>query len=236
MNRFTAVAAGALLLSTGCTHDGDWTFRKAMGWDDPKPRVVMPTSKEIAAMPPVPLEISARVENLGRTIIAKNTFTGIDPLFTAIGVAESVLFHRGTEQLFISQGLVEKCQSDAELAAVLCSELGQMVAEKRSAKAVGRDRDPIPDSMTGGTPLYGGGGAYDAARQAELAYHERRFPKDGSRLEAVDAITTARDLLKGAGYSPSELDRVEALLKQSERGEKLRKQMGGSAPAPEWQK
>ena len=57
---------------------------------------------------------------------------------------------------------------------------------------------------------------------------------------AVDDSASMRQMvsftLKNAGYNPLELDRVEPLLKQSERGEQIRKQMGGSAPAPEWKK
>ena len=35
MNRLAAsVACAALLLSTGCMHDGEWSVRNALGWDD----------------------------------------------------------------------------------------------------------------------------------------------------------------------------------------------------------
>jgi hypothetical protein len=238
MNRLAALTAGVtLLFSTGCKTDGEWSVRKALGLDEPSsPRVVKPTAKEVAKIPSAPPDLMARVENLGRKIIAQNTFTGIDPVFFTAGVKENVLFHVGTEQLVISQGLVEMCQSDAELAAVLCSELGQMVIEKRTAKALGRDAGPIPDATAGGGPIFPGGTAFDAGRQVELARHEQQFPKDGSRAAAVDAVSTARELLDHAGYSPLELDRVTWLLKQSDRGEKIRKQFGGTAPAPEWKK
>ena len=209
-------------------------MKKALGWDDtPAARGAMPAPKDV---PPAQLAVAERVEQLGQKIIAQNTFTGIDPLFMAMGVKESVLFHNGTEQLFISQGLVEKCRSDAELAAVLCSELGRMVAEKRTAKAVGRDVDPIADAGYGGGPLFPGGTAYDAGQQANLAFHEKKLPRGVTRPDPADAASTARELLSGAGYNPSELDRVEPLLKQSDRGELLRKQMAGSAPLPEWKK
>ena len=236
MNRLAAVAGVALLLSTGCAHDGEWSVRKALGLEDAPARGPVPTgatAKDTSNLPPADLKTAERVETVGRKIIVQNTFTGIEPLFCTVDVKESVLFHRGTEQLFISKGLVDKCGSDAEVAAVLCAELGQMVAEKRAAKAVGRDVDPIPDATTGGNALFPGGTAFDAGRQADLAYHERKFPKAAS---ATDASATARELLKGAGYSPAELDRVEPLLKQSDRGEKIRKQMGSSAPAPKWEK
>lgn len=234
MKRLAALAASAaVLFSTGCTHDGEWSVNKALGWKEPPGRVITPPPKDV---PKATLAVAERVETLGRKIIAQNTFTGIEPLFMTFGVPESVLFHRGSEQLCISQGLVEKCSTDAELAAVLCAELGQMIAEKRAAKATGHDVDPIPDANFGAGPLFPGGTAFDAGQQANLAYHEKQHPRGAPRPDPVDATNSARDLLKNAGYSPAELDRVEGLLKQSDRGEKLRKQMGGSAPAPEWKK
>jgi hypothetical protein len=187
------------------------------------------------AVPPSKPEVAERVELLGRKIVAQNTFIGIEPMFFTVGVKEQVLFHRGSEQLFISEGLVEKCKTDAELAAVLCSEMGQMVAEKRAAKTVGRDVEPIPDANFGGNNMFPGGTAFDAGRQVEMTLHEKQFPRSANNT-ATDATNAARDLLKGAGYSPAELDRVEGLLKQSDRGEKLRKQMAGSAPPPKWEK
>ena len=93
-------------------------------------------------MPKADLATAERVETIGRKIIAQNTFPGIEPLFHTVGVPESVLFHRGTEELFVSEGLIKKCKTDGELAAVLCSELGQMIAEKKSARRSGRTATP----------------------------------------------------------------------------------------------
>jgi len=239
MNRLTALFAGATLLSSiGCMSDGEFSVRKAIGWDEPTPgragvRVQTPSTKDL---PQANQAVAERVELLGRKIVAQNTFLGIEPLFMTIGIKEDALFHSGSELLYISEGLVERCKSDAELAAVLCSELGQMVAEKRAAKAVGRDVDPIPDATHGAGPLFPGGTAHDAGRQAELAFHERNHPRGAARPDPIDATKTAKELLSGSGYSAAELDRVEPLLKQSDRGEKLKKQMGASAPLPEWKK
>jgi hypothetical protein len=234
MIRLAALTAGvALSLSTGCMHDGEWSVRKAIGWDDPPGNVVKPTNKELAKLPVANQEVARRVEDLGRKIVYQNTFIGIEPMFMTLGVKEAVLFHRGADQLFISEGLVEKCKLDSELAAVLCSELGRMVAETRTAKAVGHDVQPIPDAASGGT-VFPGSTPTDVGRQAEQAMQEHKLPKAGGPAETADAVGTARDLLKGAGYSPAELDRIDSLLKQSDRGEKLKKQLGGgSAPAPE---
>ncbi len=230
MNRLAALAVGASLLgSAGCLHDGEWSVRKALGWDDT-------SNFDAKNVPPAALAVAERVETLGRRIIAQNAFTGIEPLFMTVGVKESVLFHRGSEQLFISEGLVAKCKTDAELAAVLCAELGQMVAEKRAAKNVGRDVDPIKDASHGAGPVVGGGTVIDPGREAELAMHEKRHPRGTNKAAPLDAAVTARELLTGAGFDAADLDRVDPLLKQSDRGEKLRKQMGGSAPPPKWEK
>ena len=230
MARLGALVAGiALLLSTGCAHDGDWTVSKALGWDDEPRSFDMKNPPKATNLP-----VAERVEMLGRKIIVQNTFTGIEPQIFTIGVKESVLFHRSSEELFISEGLVNKCKTEAELAAVLCAELGQMVAEKRAAKMTGRDVDPIRDPGYGGGPVLGGGTPVDAGQQANLAYHEKRYPRGNAGTDAADAAGTARALLKGAGFDPADLDRVEPLLKQSDRGKNLRKQMGGSAPEPSW--
>src|SRR5262245_13764143 len=157
-----AAVVCASLASTGCTTDGEWSVRRVLGWEDPKPRAMK--------WPSASLEVSERVETLGRKIVAQNTFTGIEPLFHTGHVPDAVLFHRGSEELWISEGLVNQCKTEVELAAVLCSELGQMIAEKKVARRAGADRDSFPEV---GVPTGSGlaGGAFDdPARAAERAY------------------------------------------------------------------
>jgi hypothetical protein len=236
MKRLVTLTAGVtFLLSTGCAHD-DWSVQKALGLDV---RNSTPGTKNAVTISPADLKVAERVELVGRKILVQNTFSGLDSaetFFRTIGAKENVLFHDGAS-VVISQGLVEKCQSDAELAAVLCVELGQMLNEKRNAKAVGRAIDPIPDASFGGNTLFPGGTAEDAGRQVEMRLHEKQFPRTANNT--ADATASARELLKGAGYSPAELDRVEGLIKesrQSSRNEALKKQLAGAAPDPTWQK
>ncbi|QJW92619.1 hypothetical protein [Frigoriglobus tundricola] len=232
MNRLAALAAGCALLSIGCVHDGEGSVWKLLTGSEPTNRVATPDPK---ALPPASMKTATRVELVGRKVIEQNTFSGVEPHFMTIGIKETALFHRGANDLIISEGLVEKCGSDAELAAVLCSELAQMVVEKRMSKALNREEEP-PVGANAGTPLFPDGAASEVGKQAGSAPEK---PLRGSgRTERPDAGRIARDLLSGAGYNPMELDRVQPLLKPSERGEKLRKQMGASAPAPEpvWQK
>ena len=229
MKRLVGLAAGAaLLLSTGCKGDEAFSVRKSLGVDDPQPRGVAPQQKDF---PPARVEVAERVNLLGRKLVAQNASAGVEPVFITVGIKEPALFHVGAGQLWVSEGVVDRCATDAELAAVLCAELGKMVAEKRGAAAVGREIDPIPDSAHGAGPVAAGGSPYDAGHLANLAYHEKQFPRGGPDPQAV-----ARELLKGADYSPAELDRVETLLKQSERGKAIQKQVAGPAPAPTWQK
>ena len=130
--------------------------------------------------------------------------------------------------MFISEGLVKLCKTDDELAAVICSELGQMVAEKKAVRRAGAERDSFPaESLPSGPD--------DTGRAAEIAYQERRQKSVASAADPLDAAKQARLLLSTAGFDPALLDRVQPLLKQSDRGAILRKQMSGSAPAPTWQ-
>lgn len=231
MNRLAALAAGCALVSIGCVHDGEGSVWKQLTGSEPKNRVATPAPK---TLPPASMRTATRVELVGRKVIEQNTFSGVEPHFMTIGIKEAALFHRGANDLIISEGLVEKCGTDAELAAVLCSELAQMVMEKRMAKALNREEEPAAGTNTSG-PLFPDGTASEVSKPERPAPQEKSGPP---RVERPDAGRIARDLLSGAGYNPMELDRVQPLLKPSERGEKLRKQMGASAPAPEpvWQK
>lgn len=224
MNRRAALAllTGGACLTTvsGCLHDTAGGITDSLSRDHkPKPSKFSPAS----------LQIAQRVENLGRRIIDQNTFTGLDPLFHTIGVPEPMLFHRGPSELFISEGLVKKCKTEDDLAAVLCSELAQMMAERRTARGVGRDRDTLTDT---GQP----GGAFTASgtQAAELTPGDKL--RDTAAPAPADVTAMGKQLLTGAGFDPDHLDRVGPLLSQSDRGEILRKQLAGSAPAPTWKK
>jgi hypothetical protein len=200
-----AIAAG---LSTGC-------FLPFLD-DSPKEAKIGAASVEHAR----------RVDDLSKRILEQNIFTGIEPVVRVIGVPESVLFHRGVNELFISEGLVKKCKTEPELAGVLCTELGRMMAQKRSAVAVGRTPDPIPEIA-----LPGGRSDASQVREAELALLKRREDQKRAESQSGEA-QLAKDLLKGAGFDPAEFDRVQGMVKQSDRGDAIRKQLSGTAAAP----
>ncbi|HEX4610641.1 MAG TPA: hypothetical protein VH092_20795 [Urbifossiella sp.] len=219
MDRRAALGfACGLLFLCGCVHDGVSSIEKLLGLDDGK----------IAApkVGPASIQTATRVNLLGKKILDQNTFTGLDPLFNTVNIKDAALFHRGPAQLYISEGLVEKCKSESELAAVLCSQLGQMMAEKRRAANVGKDKDGIQ-----GVDLPGANG-FESAKATEIARQDS--PARPFTADEMNAELLARGLLRGAGFDPLELERVQPLLRQSDRGDAIRKQIAGSAPDPKW--
>jgi hypothetical protein len=185
--------AAALACNSGCEllH----VFERPI--EPPGEKIKMPKSPTISAKYTANC---ARVDEVAKYILTMNTFPGIEPVVQTFGVKEPVLFHRGTGELFISEGLVERCKTDEELAAVMCSEMGQMKAEMLAAKRIGPDRE------------------------ADMA------------PSSCDSNALARELLTGAGIDPANLDRVAPLIRDTAKNDGLRKQMAGSAPAPQWRR
>ncbi len=189
------------------------------------------TAQRGPQLPPASLAAAERVERLGRQILARYPFAGIEPLFFTVGVDEPLLFHRGSEQLVISEGLVRRCSSDAELAALLCRELGAMIAEHRLNRRL--DADPIPEVGLPGTSAPAGGAAFDTARAAELARAEQRRQQRHRHLPA-DPAAIAQELLEHAGYPQEVLERVPPLLKEVRRGSAIETQLQQATPPPVW--
>jgi hypothetical protein len=219
--RRTAALGVACLGLTGCFSNGLWE-----GASSRVQKIRTPlTEKQTHAQQVT----GQRVEVLGRQIVTQNTFTGIEPVFHFLGVKDPTLFHKGTEELFISEGLVKKCKTDDELAAVLCSELGKMVAEKRAGIAVGRDSDPL---------LRGPGGKQDVGEDVPgaVAVGVESTPTRAWTKADTDAVKIAEGLLRGAGFDPALLEQVAPLLKEADRHDAIRKQLSAPAAAPVWKK
>ena len=81
---------------------------------------------------PASTDTAARVDTMGRRILAANPGIGGKPMFTTIGAPQSEVFHRGMTDVFVTEGLVREC-TDEQLAAVLCLELAKMVREREAA-------------------------------------------------------------------------------------------------------
>jgi hypothetical protein len=182
------------------------------------------------AYTPAPVETAARVDMLGRRIVAANRERGLEPAFWTIGAPQAEIFHQGTSKIVITDGLAKQCTTDGQLAAVLCSELGKMISEREAAAGV---RARVPERSPPLGPPVGGdhGGAFGAADQlqrAELAkYEQERERKIAvAAASAPDPKTVARDYLVKAGFAPTELEGVASLLKAAGEQNSFAKQLG----------
>src|SRR2546421_2229993 len=119
--RSVPVLSVYLCFLAGCVTDDHKT---AIVADNPfgQPAPVATQSSTSYANPS--LAAAARVDQLGRRLTAANKQAGIQPLFRTIGAPQSEIFHRGTTEIVITEGLVKQCTTDGQLAAVLCVEMG----------------------------------------------------------------------------------------------------------------
>jgi hypothetical protein len=182
--------------------------------------------------PPATQAEARRVDELGKKIVAANKHLNPSLAFLTIGGADEELFHQDAKAIIITEKLSRKCSTDEELAAVLCMELGRMMAE--------RERLTNPQMrQPGGGPsmdvpvgndyrnMYGGP---DQTRLVELTKYDREHRRSCNDLPPPTADVLARAYLAKAGYDPKELDAVAPLLRDAEAHVALERQMTGQAP------
>jgi predicted Zn-dependent protease len=165
-------------------------------------------------LPKGSLEAASRVDSIGRQIRGANPDISVDPLFLTIGSPSVTAFHRGTTEIYVSDGVVQRCKTDGELAAVLCNELAKMTVE---AQAQGKTKPP-PERERPFTPSLHRGGDPDQTQLAEQALFERQNP----RRRPVDAPVEldpgvlAKDYLTKAGFAADDLAKAGTLIRQAE--------------------
>lgn len=182
--------------------------------------------------PQAAIDSAARVDQLGRRILAANPQIGLRPYFCAIGSQNEEVFHQSTSKLIITEGLVKQCKSDADLAAILCRELGKMVAEREAlaspAMRTSGQRPPIQVEV--GRDVGGSMRTDDGTELMELARYEKRggrpckYPPDPNVL--------ARIYLKKAGYPEGALDEAAPLFKAADKHSDWEKQMNSGPARP----
>jgi hypothetical protein len=183
---------------------------------------------------PAAAAVGLRVDSLGEKIVKANPQLGSKPSFRTIGVPRPELFHRGVTELYITEGLVKLCPTDAQLAAVLCHELGKMVAE-REALAGPDIRNPdrrAPMEFRGGNA-----GQFDGAdqvRAAELAKFGPSRPRAARPLPLPDPKALARLYLKNAGFAERDLDAVAPQLQAADGNFALEKQLKAKTAVASW--
>lgn len=217
-----------LPFAAGCIHDDKVTVVQ------PGSGPVRTAQMAQVAHAPATEEVASRVALLGRKIVGANEQLGVRPAFICIGVPQPVLFHRlGRDgcEVFVSEGLVRQCQSEGQLAAVLCMELGRVTAERVTLARPARTQLPPepPPALPITRDEAGTFGGADGTRLAELARYDRLRQQASQPVPVAPAPDVlARNYLQRAGFAPTDLQAVASLLRASDQQDaSIEKQMAG---------
>jgi hypothetical protein len=179
---------------------------------------------------PASTEAAARVDQLGRRILAANPQAAARPLFRTIGAPQPEVFHRGTTDVFITEGLVRQCATDGQLAAILCAELGKLVSEREAqTPAAVRRPEHLPPIDTGIGRDTGWGTAPDQTRLRELADYDKVRRERRQAVAPPDPQALARVYLLRAGYHDDDILAAAPLLQGATAHSNFEKQI--TAPA-----
>lgn len=178
-------------------------------------------------------ETAERVDEVGTDLLTATPLGIPDINFYCIGGKEPELFHTDPKTLYISEGLVARCRTDDELAAVLALEMGQMTAEFR--KGVRKQvKEPMPKVAS--APKYDGTTDIDPSRDAYLVHYDRlkQSPADKQNWPTVDPQEIATELLRNAGREPKLLAEVAPLVRDAANGPTARRMTASAAPTWGW--
>jgi hypothetical protein len=178
---------------------------------------------------------TARVTQLGNQLLTANLEIGMRPKFAIYGTENTEIFHTGTHMIHVTDGLVRKCASDGQVAALLAYEMAQMVIEREalaSPKMRTAAKNPPPELVIGNGI---GDREPDESHKAELAQFEKLSKRELVKpLALPDRDTLAQRYLAKAGYDVGELEAVRPLLKEAERTYILEKQIKLSGNLTNW--
>ena len=173
----------------------------------PAPVVQTALRPAINTTPATP-DIAWRVDAVGRKLTESNPEIGLNPRLFATGSPYAEISHRDLSTVYISEGLVRACQNETELASVLASELGRMVAERdRNVPRETRAPEPrLPIALPIGSP--GNAWAADPAYFMEIAKYDREHPRSAQRksLPPPDPGHVAGIILERAGFGRADLE------------------------------
>jgi hypothetical protein len=193
---------------TGCVSDGHGSlaFRNPFETDrGPDPN----------KLPPASTLAATRVNSVGSAIMAKNSDAlGIKPVFFTMGVKEVEISHNKSGMVILSEGLVDRCPTDTELAAAICHELGKLAADRTP----NRSSDAEPSGRPLSRDVVGGTYEPDMTRLAEEAKFDRRGSRgDRSARDArPDSRSMAANFFVQAGYKADDFAHVDQLMHEAE--------------------
>jgi hypothetical protein len=180
-------------------------------------------------------EAATRVGVVGQKIITANPQLGLRPVFRTIGTTDAEIFHSGSTEVCITEGLAKQCATDGQLAAVLSVELGKIIAERaQTAVPAKRPDDRLPPiDMRIGNDVGGSVGAADMTRLKELADFEKSRGPAGISAP-LNPQDLARKYLTKAGYPAGEVDAVGPLLKAAAENMSVEKLLNAAPPLPDY--
>lgn len=179
--------------------------------------------------------VAARVDQVGRNLVEQNPFLGVEPTFHTYGRKEPEVYHPDANGVFVTEGLVTRCRTDDELAAVLALELAKMSAEQRAAGRL-RKSEPLRGLPDTGTLNAGGIGPDQNQLGTQALFDQNLGRSETSKRPAPTESqrTAAADILKSAGIDPKALDAVEPLMTDAAKNHALSEQFGGRGFSPRW--
>jgi hypothetical protein len=180
--------------------------------------------------------VGKRVVEVGQKVLAANPELPIHPAFSAVGNPDPQIFHQDAKVIFVTEGLMSRCTTDAQLAAVLCTELGRMMSQREAVAALRSwrpDREP-PVSLAIGGDGRGAFGPADGTDLAMLGKFEERNPGGpaGRPPAPPDPQLLAKTYLTRAGYTLADLESVQPLLREADKHGELEKQFSAAPIRP----
>ncbi len=170
---------------------------------------------DLTKTPAASAKAATRVDAVGGKVAAANSADlAKRPVFVTAGVPELLLFSKSDGQIVVSEGLVNRCETDDDLAALLAAELGKMAARAHADAPRAEDLPPDPGLHS---DVVGGRMDPDQTRLAEQGLMGRRPAGDRRARQSAgpDPAVLSRGYLKKAGYDPEALQHVEPWLKEA---------------------
>lgn len=208
-----------LLLSLGCVEESQRGLLVPPGSEPPKTTALRPIFQ--GTRDPGHEASTKRLYAVGGRLIEANPQAGLRPQFASVGAPHPEIFHSGgglSGYLIVaSDGLINRCKSDAELAAVIAMEMGKIVAERESAAgpSLHQPEKPLPPDVPIGPDAGGHFGSPDGTRVMEVARQQpKRARTDRPAPPSPQAL--AKTYLAKAGFDAAVLVEVGPLLRQAD--------------------
>jgi len=210
---FTATTA------VGCNVD-DLTSRSSLSQEAVRMTDAQPASQEV----------SVRVDQIGQMLLTQNPFLGVSPTFGVVGRPEEAIFHPDHHGILITEGLVNNCKTDDELAAVLALELAELTAEFKNGKRSGLPQ-PLPPQPGAGSMTAGGTDSTQLMTEALVREHAS---KNGAAVKPEVPQQLAAEILQNSGIESVHLEAARKRLSQTKRRSPLVDQLTPKSPIPSW--